>query len=156
MDLAFPGAAWEAAAAPDGHRSVEQRSRTGVPYLDFFAFGAFVPIFRLEGRPVLGCGTNVSTSERRTRALPATLIVARRPRWIKSAMAWRDTPRMLAAAVWEIYLPKPSFSVLAADVAEVFILPVISLRGRPPCLAPRDSTSERGIRIRPATSLVLK
>lgn len=58
----------------------------------------FLITFFFAGRPVFGCATNASTSERRTSMRPAIRTVVRRRRRIKSAMACGDTPRMRAAS----------------------------------------------------------
>ena len=61
--------------------------------LEDFALADPLPVAFLAGRPGLDCGTNASTSERRTRVLPATTTGFSFPRRIRLAMACLETPR---------------------------------------------------------------
>src|SRR5205823_447313 len=48
-----------------------------------------------------GLGLKSSTSERLSKFFPPIESVVKRPFLTKSAIAWRETPRILAASAWE-------------------------------------------------------
>ena len=87
--------------AIDGNRQATPRASPMTADFYFFGFrfpGGLLSIVFLAGRPSFGCATNVSTSDRSTRILPATLTLVSRPRLTRSAIACLDTPRIRAAS----------------------------------------------------------
>ena len=120
-----------------------------------FCLDFLVPVFLLGGWPT-GCGSNASTSVRSTSVRPATPTVVRRPRWIKSAMACLDTPRIRPASACEIYFPGFSLSIASRGFFDGFGFAWSFFVGRPLGLGTNDSTSERRTRIRSATVFVVK